>query len=392
MFAHLPRVAERLGLAAPLLAVLAWAAPALIEADDTRYALVIGLNDYGGSAEGIRRLGYAKKDAVDIEQALRALGYKMLERPLINEVARRRDIVRALSLYADTLTENDTFVLFFAGHGVRGRNGQPYWLTRDTSLGLLEENGVRLGHLMDYVRDVKAKKKLVLLDHCFSGDVGLSAGGTRSLDSSAGPTGAPRAGEGAPVVVRGVARVSDVGARLRTGASGFFVLAAAREEAYESDQMKQGIFTSAVLEALRTRKAAGNDAILTVFELLSFVGRRVQELGREKSLPDQDVYPVADNPGISDWEIGKPSGGDPAAYLETLRRWEGRGWITTQVKMDCKRIIDKWAKKINEGGPDLTPEEALLLQRIQGHMQYREGAEEEWAKELQDMFEQPPPP
>jgi hypothetical protein len=147
-----------------------------------------------------------------------------------------------------------------------------------------------------------------------------------------------------------------------------------------------------VLEALRTRKAAGNDAILTVFELLSFVGRRVQELGREKSLPDQDVYPVADNPGISDWEIGKPSGGDPAAYLETLRRWEGRGWITTQVKMDCKRIIDKWAKKINEGGPDLTPEEALLLQRIQGHMQYREGAEEEWAKELQDMFEQPPPP
>ncbi len=357
-----------------------------------KYALLIGLDDYGpGKAQGITRLGYASRDVRDMEQALTALGYKYLERPLLNQVARRLDIVRALSYHAETLTQEDTFVLFFAGHGVRAGNGHTYWLTRDTSLSLLDDNGIRLEHLLDYVRDIKASKKLVLLDHCFSGDVTPVVGRSPNLDSTS-PAGAGNraagSAEGGAVLTRGISRVSDIGEEIRSRGRGLIVVAAARDEAFESDKLQHGVFTAALLDALRSHKAS-QDESLSALELLRFVGGRVRELARELKLPDQGVYDVVEGTAIADWEIGKPTGGDVQDYVRTLSRWAGREWISLATKMRCKTILEK-AARTGASDPGLTSEENELLQEIRKHMQFPEGDEESWAKDLEQELSPSP--
>jgi hypothetical protein len=301
-------------------------------------------------------------------------------------MARRVDIVRALTDLGDRVTGEDTFLLFFAGHGVRARNGHTYWLTRDTSLDLLDENGIRLEHLMDYVRDIRAKSALVLLDHCFSGDVTRASDRSRSLDSSSPTSSTPgevRAGEGGFVLTRGVSRVKEIGDEILANGSGLLVLAAARDEAFEADQLKHGVFTSALLEALRSRKATPGDASLSVLELSLFLGRRVKELSQTLSLPDQGVQPIFPTTGFSDWEIGRPPSGDTEQYLKTLERWSDvRAWISVRTKMQCTRIVDK-AARVSAGGPALTPDESLKLQVIVGHIQFEEGQEESYARALE---------
>ena len=371
-----------------LLVAAAVVSPATSHAAGKKYALLIGIDDYGpGKAEGITRLGFASKDVTDLEQALKGLGYDVA-RPRVNEYAERRDILKQLGYYAETLTVDDTFILFFAGHGVRARNGHTYWLTRDASLSFLDENGIRLEHLMDFVRDIQAKKKLVLLDHCYSGDVTPALGRSRSIDSGspAGPEGA-RSGEGGFVLTRGVSRVKEIGDEIHARGSGLLVLAAARDEAFESDTLKHGVFTAALLEALRSRKAS-QDNSLSALELLLFVGNKVKELGQTLRLPDQGVQPVFDPTGFSDWEIGRPPSGSAEDYLSTLRRWVDREWITVDTKMRCKTVIEKWART-SAGGPALTAAESTLLQEVQQHMQFPEGEEEAWARELEATLKSP---
>jgi hypothetical protein len=94
-------------------------------------------------------------------------------RILTESAAGRADVIRELNWYARKLDSDDEFVLFYSGHGVRNPeiNTQGYWVTYGAGISTLDATAIRLSHLMDYVREIKAGKKLVLLDHCFSGDV-----------------------------------------------------------------------------------------------------------------------------------------------------------------------------------------------------------------------------
>jgi len=85
------------------------------------YALLVGSNRYASENAGVRPLAYAENDVNELAAALIKLGY---EQPLVllNRGAKRRDILRELSWLAATLKPDDTFLLFFAGHGVRGLN------------------------------------------------------------------------------------------------------------------------------------------------------------------------------------------------------------------------------------------------------------------------------
>ena len=97
----MPSVA-RLLVTSVVAAVLMLTPPAAAEAG-RKYALLIGLDDYG-QEKGITRLGYARKEVEEMQKALTALGFEFPERPLVNEMARRVDIVRALTDLADRVT------------------------------------------------------------------------------------------------------------------------------------------------------------------------------------------------------------------------------------------------------------------------------------------------
>jgi uncharacterized caspase-like protein len=199
------------GRLAVLLAVAAAFVPPAAAQDDEpkKYALLIGINDYTFRDTQIASLAYATLDARAMKRILEDKGYKTVD--LIDDEAERDRIVGHLSRIGAVARKNDTFLLYFAGHGVRSKVGKTptYWLTYDADTRRLDVKGIRLSHLLDYVADIKADRKMVILDHCFSGDVDLKVGTTtdpsRSVDDVTSATIIPAARPAIPTDVFNVA-------------------------------------------------------------------------------------------------------------------------------------------------------------------------------------------
>ena len=94
-------------------------------------------------------------------------------RGILKEDVKRERIVRELYDLALKAKLHDKVLIYFAGHGVRDpvSGGHTYWLTYDAEIGSLVAKGIRLNHIMEYVKEIPAREKFVLLDHCYSGDV-----------------------------------------------------------------------------------------------------------------------------------------------------------------------------------------------------------------------------
>ena len=377
--------------------VCVWAAAALLvsgtaDAAGQKYAFLVGLNEYRFVRKGITELKFADKDATALAEAFRAMGYVV--RSAVNRDAQRANVLLFLSDYAEKLTPEDTFVLFFAGHGVRGPNGRTYWLTWDADPGFLDGDGIRLEHLFDYVRDIRAGKKLVLLDHCFAGDAGAALRTPRDLDStapSASASDTPRSVGGETEIARGVLRVGEIKEAIQSRARGLIVLAAASDEAFESKQLGHGIFTAALLEALRSQKASRDDS-LTAAELIEFVNTRVKDLARAFANADQHMNDIVEGADLGGWEIGKPPPGDAQTaqsklgqYIDVLHRLDGRNWIKTPTKIRCRELLTDWAKTF-EGGPALGATEGILLEKVRQHLDL-EHCEEQCAKDLEELMQ-----
>jgi hypothetical protein len=389
-------------LASPrvLALVVASACLAAPAAAGEKYVLLIGLNNYGSEGIGVTPLAYAEADVRDLSAALRALGYTN-QKVLVDDDAKRRDILRELHRLAAKIKPDDTFLLYFAGHGVRGDNQATYWLTYDASLELLDEAGIRLEHLLDYVRDIKARQKLVLLDHCFSGDVVLAAESAASPASTTGldvtaPAAAPAAGGDARAATRGVVLQPrglspvELMKGVESRASGLVVLAAARGPAFERKDLGHGAFTAALLEALKSRKASV-DENLTALELIRFVKDRV------KDLTSQEASDVVAGSNIAGWEIANglaPGDADQAkakmrTYLDKLDDWQSvRNWIDLETKIEARTIVKKWAESFS-GGAALTAAEDRLFVEIKNHLELRTASpakEEECARDLAEVL------
>src|SRR5437899_2791373 len=293
------------------------ASPAAAQVPQERkFALLIGVNDYRHPAQ-IPSLDYAVNDVTALAKELRDNQHYDVT-VVWKDDAIRATIVDELYKFALRLRESDTFLLYFAGHGVRNTvlNQKTYWLTYDAHLDTLDSQGIRLEHLLDYVRDIKARKKLIILDHCFSGDVvtSLAGIGSATTDSAAATTTTPPA---SPPPAEAAATASANGGSApgrdpQTGAlrieagryvipvneyqqqihldGGLIIIAAARGLAYELKSQEHGAFTAALLDACHSRAAdKNNDAKLSLDELMRFAKIRLQDYARaEHATLDQE--------------------------------------------------------------------------------------------------------
>ena len=80
-----------------------------------------------------------------------------------------RSFARALSEFEGMIEREDTFLFYFSGHG-----------TRD---GLCFSDGmVNLQSIVDYVERMRAERKIVILDCCYSGDMHLTSAGDLTFE------------------------------------------------------------------------------------------------------------------------------------------------------------------------------------------------------------------
>ena len=332
-----------------------------------KYALLIGISQYESTSVkgGVIPLRFAENDATALKNLLTAAGYKVDDR--INREARREYILEGLTQLRATVNEDDELIVFFAGHGARDpSNGQTYLLTHDTKLELLDDKAIRLDHLFDYLRDIRARFKLVLLDHCFSGDVEFENLTTEEADARAGDIESPA------ILRRGVVPV-DFGERVRDRASGMAVVGAASDLAFESEELQHGLFTEAIIRALQTRRADTTaDGVLTVTELLEFVSAEVESLAVGAGVR-QRIVPLLQTSGIPSWQIARlqpaveEARSQRARDLARLQTFRLQGWISPETLLTLRGALDAWVASVEADQP-LESGKQKLLDVLRGYL------------------------
>lgn len=181
------RVLARIILSAALL--LAAAYPALA---DKRLALVIGNGNYKHAGT----LANPRNDASDVQAALKVFGFKVI----LGLDLDRKEMDAKIREFARALSDADTAVLFYAGHGLQVA-GQNYLIPIDAKLESerdLEFEAVRVEMIMRQLElEREAKTSIVFLDACRNNPL------SRNLARSMGTRGAS-VGQGLAQIDAGV--------------------------------------------------------------------------------------------------------------------------------------------------------------------------------------------
>lgn len=220
--------------------------------------LVVGINQY----ENIANLSSATNDARDIAAVVRSGAVPSQIKVLLDGEATKETILNELKALASSATARDTATVFFSGHGFRrtsAADDRAYFCPVDASLDDLDRTCLTNDEFTAALRATKSERLVVILDTCHAGAIGeprncrpLTADlMERDLDS----------------LVEGAGRV---------------VLAASRPEeaAWELAGMRNGLFTSFVLRALRG-DVARPDGSIWVSDVFSYVSRQVRAFGHQ---------------------------------------------------------------------------------------------------------------
>jgi hypothetical protein len=223
-------------------------------------ALLIGVSDYEDAS---MHLGFAAKDALDLAATLKAqegIFYEKVEiTTLTDRDATKSAIETQLALLKKKVTDQDTALVFFAGHGMTDSALDFYYLSADATMDadLLEASAVQ-GRLIRKSLAAIAGRVVLMMDTCRSG-----AGITGAVDMSR--TANDMAQDTAGIVM--------------------FASSQGREDSLESEEWANGAFTEALLSIIDDAKVYGDDGRLSIPELEEAVTVRVSELteGRQNA-------------------------------------------------------------------------------------------------------------
>ncbi|MGC1461800.1 MAG: caspase family protein [Terracidiphilus sp.] len=146
------------------------------------YALVIGIDDYPAP---LPKLKTAVNDAESFANLL-STNYGFQVTKLLNQNATRDKILDAIAHFRKSLAENDSFLIYYAGHGSYDRGtDKGYWLPIDADPDpLITSRDISADDLITQVRGLAARHVIVISDSCFSGDLSRDAGDMSPSDGN----------------------------------------------------------------------------------------------------------------------------------------------------------------------------------------------------------------
>lgn len=146
------------------------------------YALIIGIDDYTAP---LPKLKTAVNDAQSVANLL-STKYGFRVTTLLNQDATRDNILKAITHFRKSLAENDSFLIYYAGHGSYDRETEKgYWLPVDADPDpLVTSRDISADDLTTEVRGLAARHVIIISDSCFSGDLSRGAGDFSPSDGS----------------------------------------------------------------------------------------------------------------------------------------------------------------------------------------------------------------
>jgi len=244
-------------------------------------------------------LQYADKDAKDLESVIKKMNNnydEIFTKTYTNEEVTPENIKKAKD-FLKTAKVDDTFILFIAGHGVHDNDKEAtyYYLTYNTDIKNLSKSAANFELIEDLMQGINPRQKLFLMDTCESGDVDedtknttVAMSGSRGLKSRA--------------LIRGM-KVSKETKQLKriyllendryiyndlVRRSGGIVFSSCKggEFSYESDEIKNGLFTKELINTLT--QSTEDNSVISIDELKDKVIKGVSASSSGKQNPTVD--------------------------------------------------------------------------------------------------------
>lgn len=248
------------------------------------YVVSVGVSEYTESAYNLR---YAAKDANDIadlfETRKEQYGNVFVER-LTNQNATKANILNVKETLMQSKVD-DEIIIFLAGHGLLDQNLDYYLATWDINFGDPSKNGLAYSDLENLLNGIPARKKILIIDACHSGEIDKEEMETLASSTIENQEikfrGFPVGEESAHYGLSNVFELmKELFIDLRRGTGAIIISSSGGGEfAYESPRWNNGVFTYAFAEGLKSGNAdTNNDGIILVSEIREYVFDRVKLL------------------------------------------------------------------------------------------------------------------
>ncbi len=245
--------------------------------DDRRWALVVGAGGY----EFFNSLDYSVDDAIDFRDSLvEHLKFDSEKVVLLADSDKtgaqykptRNYVFHHLGAFSnpdspyyvkhgfEPIGEDDLFVFYFSGHGMRTEEGEQYLLPMEASNESVTQTGVLLDEVVKGIEKLPCRHKVLFIDACRADIEGAGARG-------------PSSGEGF-----GGLEVVD-----REGLATFYSCDP-KQRSYEVEDLKHGTFTYELLQAVLHAE------VNTLHDLDKHLKSRVPRLNVEHGKPPQKPF------------------------------------------------------------------------------------------------------
>lgn len=219
-----------------------------------KIALLIGVSEY---LPGLNSLPAAEKDIREMQRVLEHhdIGGFDNVQSLINPSSHNMRI--AIETLFSTCTRDDLVLLYFSGHGITDDNNKFYFASCDTQKnahGLIRSTAVSAGAVHDFMEDSRSKRKVVILDCCYSGAFAKGMTAKNLMD------------------------VVDIQKQL--GGEGRAVLTSSTSTQYSFEQKGSdlSVYTHYLIEGLETGAAdCDEDGAISAEDLHTYAKQKVQE-------------------------------------------------------------------------------------------------------------------
>ncbi len=266
--------------------------PAVKQTEKT-YFIGIGIDQFADSKYNLK---YSTKDIRDLSKKLKEKYKDIIIDTLFNENVTISN-VKALKQKLLQTTVNDKVIISYSGHGMLSKDFDYYLSTYAVNFEKPEENGLPYDELESLLDSIPARKKLMLIDACHSGEVDkddlIALDATdKKLIKGLKPVAYKIGGHLGLKNSFELMQSLFVNVGKSTGAT-IISAAAGTEFALEGiDNLPNGVFTYSILEAMNKYPS------MKISELKKIVGERVVQLtnGLQKPTSRNETIAV-------DWKV-----------------------------------------------------------------------------------------
>ncbi|HAV13374.1 MAG TPA: hypothetical protein DCX06_07795 [Opitutae bacterium] len=227
------------------------------------YILAIGIDDYTNPQH---KLNYAVADASAVLEKLQQLNAGIFDSVrttlMTNSEADKNGILRAFAQISAEATPQDTFVFYFAGHGVLSLDDQNFYLVPQDALQIygegsgLAKSGISSQQLREQSSQIQARKQLFILDAC------NSAGALLAFKQ------------------RGASQEKAIAQLARSTGTHWIAASSGDQFATEFASLGHGAFTYTLLKGLNGGADTG-DKRITINEIKAYVESMLPEVTKE---------------------------------------------------------------------------------------------------------------